>query len=93
MPCARLPRYLMRDIENCALDALRCAVKDYTRDRGHFLPFAERQMHGALADFAVALRSPKLPDYIPRLKHGTSRGGELDYDAWRRGMLARGILF
>lgn len=92
MPCARLPRYLMRDVEACALDALRCAVKDYTRDRGHFLPFAERRMNGAFKDFAAAMRQPKLPPHIRKCKHGDSRGGELDYNAWRRGMLARGIL-
>lgn len=92
MPCARLPQYLMRDIETVAVGALRQAATDYTRDRGRFLPFAERRLIGALADYTKAMRSPKLPDYIPKLTHGNGRGGELDYSAWRRGFLARGIL-
>lgn len=91
MACASLPRYFMRDVENCALDALRSAAKDYTRDRGHFLPFAERRLRNALQDFAHAMTHSKLSPGMAR-KHHPGRG-DLDYAAWRRGFLARGVLF
>jgi hypothetical protein len=82
-----LPRSL-KQTESVVFEALEAAAKDYTNDRGRFLPFAKNRIHDALESYENALRHVSKNKW--QMSGKRKNEGYLDIAAFKRGMLANG---